>query len=236
MAEETPVSISPATRERLLPFSFLETQLYERMSQLLVKYMPAADIRYMLSEIKGDLFTGFTSMDNKQLHTVIHHCRKCPNVPHPPVLPSWNCVDPDLLIIVDTPFSVEKYGTILFNAMKATGFSSSRCMLTHAVRCKASEVTQQNIDACIPYLHTEVAISNPKLILTLGLSAFQLLTGDNLSKLSDVKGYIRSWGTYSILPEVSLGTLYHSNEKGQGAFEAFKQSIEKAYEYLYTGG
>lgn len=236
MAEETPVTISPATRERLLPFSFLESQLYDRMSKLLVNYMPAADIRYMISEIKGDLFSGFTSMDTKQLHTVIHHCKKCSNVAHPPVLPSWNCVDPDLVVLVDNPISVEKYGSILFETMKTAGFTTSRCMLTHAVRCKTHEPNQQNIDSCIPYLHTEIAIANPKLILTLGLAPFQLLTGDNMSKLGDIKGIVRSWGTYSILPEVSLGTLYHAVEKGQGAIDAFRQSIAKAYEYLYTGG
>lgn len=237
MAEENvPVTISPATTERLLPFSFLETQLYERMSQLLEGYLPTADIRYMLSEIKGDLFKGFTSMDVQQLHTVIHHCKKCPAMGSKPILPSWNCTDPDLMIIVENPVAIDRYGQILFDALKKAGFSSQRCMLTHAVRCKTFEPTQQNVDSCVPYLHTELAIVNPKLVLTLGLTSFRYLTGDKLSKINEIKGVIKSWGMYSILPEVSLGTLYHANEKGQGAHDGFELSLEKAHSYLYSGG
>ena len=234
--ESVPVVVSPGVRQRLLPFSFLETQLYDRMSQLLEGYLPSADIRYMVSEIKGDLFSGFTSIDSQQLHTAVHHCKKCPNVPVPPVTPSWNCIDPDLMIVVENPLAIDRYGQILFDALKRAGFSSQRCMLTHAVRCKTSEVSQHNVDSCVPYLHTELAITNPKLVMTLGLAAFQNLTGDTLSKMNDIKGVIRSWGAYFILPEVSLGTLYHANEKGQGAHDGFELSLENAHNYLYSGG
>jgi len=232
----TPVVVSSAAQSKLLPFSFLETQLYDKMSKLLTSYMPAADIRYMISEIKSDLFAGFTKIDSKQLHTVIHHCKKCPNVSGSPILPSWNCTDPDLMIIVESPTIIERYGSFLFNALKQTGFSSNRCVLTYVTRCKVKELTQQNVDSCLPYLHTELPILNPKVIMPLGLSVFQFLTGDINSKLNEIKGIVRSWGTYSIIPEVSLGTLYHANEKGQGAYDAFVASLEKTYNYLYLGG
>lgn len=234
--ESVPVTISPAIQDKLLPFSFLETQLYERMSQLLTGYMSVADVRYMMSEIKGDLFSGFTTMDTKKLHTMVHHCKKCPNMKSTPVIPSWNCIDPDLLVLVDNPYTVERYGEILFSDLKKAGFSSQRCMLTHTVRCNAIDITQQNVDNCVPYLHTEVAITNPKLIITLGLSAFQNFTGDTHSKLNDIKGIIRSWGTYFILPEISLGSLYHMKKKEQGATDSLFLSLQKAHDYLYAGG
>lgn len=240
MAEEivsdVPVIVSSALHsEKTLPFSFLETHLYDRLSQLLVRYMPASDVLYVISEIKNDLYRGFTNLQAKDLHTLIHHCKKCPNVKSP-VLPSWNCTDPDLLIVVENPYAIDKYGEYLFSALKQAGFTSQRCMLTHATRCKIYEITQQNVDSCVPYLHTELAITNPKLILTLGLTSFQNLTGDINSKLNEIKGTVRFWGTYSILPEISLGSLYHSKEKGEGAYEGFVASLEKAHDYLYSGG
>lgn len=233
---DVPVTVSASTQSKVLPWSFLESQLYDRMSKLLEGYLPVADIRYMLTEIKQDLFAGFTTLSSQQLHTVIHHCVKCTNVVHPAVLPSWNCVDPDLYILVENPAAIERYGKLLFNALKEVGFSSNRCMLTHATRCKATELTTTNFDNCVPYLHTELAIVNPKLVLTLGLPAFSALTFDSASKLTEIRGLIRSWGVYSILPEISLGSLSYANEKDQRVYGSFFASLQKAFNYCYPQG
>lgn len=236
---EVSITISPATKDKLLPFSFLETQLYNRMSQLLVDYMPAADIRYMISEIKEDLYSGFTSIDNQKLHTLVHHCKKCSKIFSPdPQAPSWNCVDPDLMIIAASPKEVAQSGHFLFTALKEAGFTSQRCMLTYATRC-SYELPVSNTDVienCIPYLHTELAITNPKLVLTLGLPAFKMMTGSSLTKLGDVIGSILSWGTYFILPEVSLGALEWASGKEKTTSMKFIQSLQKAHSYLYSGG
>jgi uracil-DNA glycosylase len=222
--------------QSILPFSFIETTVFERLSVLLSRYMNQSDVTWMVSELKQDFFSGFTKMKPQNLHTIIKHCIKCSSmVEASPVLPSWNCVDPDLMIVASNPLSVQQHSALLTSSLKQAGFSSQRCVLTYVTRCGANKPDPAVVKNCVPYLHTEIAILNPKLIMPLGLSAYAALTGDQSSKFNDVKGSIMWMGPYAILPEASLASLVFTQEKTQSLQSYLLDSMNTAYSFLYGG-
>lgn len=220
-------------KKSVLPISFIETTVFENLSKLLSQYMNSSDVVYMISELKAYFFQGFTKLNPKQLHDIVKHCKKCEEVEHPPVLPSWNCVDPDLMIIAENPTSVAPYSAALVQALKDSGFSSQRCVLTYASRCKVFKPEPQIISNCVPYLHSEIAVLNPKLIIPLGLTAYASVTGDSSVKLSDIRGSLFWFGPYAILPEASLAWGAHSKNKDATAKSYLHASLTKAYHFLY---
>jgi hypothetical protein len=228
--------IAEALNERtVLPLSFIETSVFEHLSHMLTQYMNAADVSYVISELRSYLFQGFTKFSPKQLHDIIKHCRKCDNVEHPPILPSWNCSDPDLMILAENPSSIGQYSQILVDSLKDAGFSSQRCILTYVTRCKAYKPDNLIVSNCLPYIHTEIAALNPKLILPLGLTAYTAITGDSSVKLSDIRGSIRWVGPYAILPEASLAWGAHAKNKDTTQKSYMHASLTKAHHFLYGG-
>lgn len=221
--------------QSILPLSFIETSLFDRLNSLLVRYMSQADVVWVISELKKEFLGGFTKLSSQQLHNAIHNCIKCPGVDRPPVLPSWNSIDPDLMIVAENPASVKKYQDSLITALKDSRFSSQRCMLTYVTRCSSYQVSPEIIKNCIPYLHTEIAVVNPKLILTLGLSPYAALCGDGDSKLNEVRGSIFWFGPYAILPETSLASGLYAQEKNQSPQSFLSGSLGIAHSFLYGG-
>lgn len=221
--------------QSILPLSFIETNLFDRLNFLLTKYMSQADVVWVISELKKEFLGGFTKLSIQQFNNVVHNCIKCPNVVRPPVPSSWNNADPDLMIIAENPASVKKYQDSLVTALKDARFSSERCMLTYVTRCSSYEIDSQILKNCIPYLHTEVAIVNPKLILTLGLTPYAALCGDGNSKLNEIRGSIFWFGPYAVLPETSLASGFYAQEKNQKTHSFLSGSLNTAYSFLYGG-
>lgn len=217
----------------ILPLSFVETKLFDKLNSLLVRYHSQADTTYIISELKNEFLGGFTKMSSSQLHGIIHHCVQCESLPHPPVLPSWNTVDPDMMIVVENPSKTVHFMPFLKSSLKDAGFSSQRCMLTYMSRCVVDKPTATTIKSCLPYLHTEMAVIKPKLILTLGLSCYAAITGDGGSQLNDIRGSILWFGPYAVLPEASLGAGSYAQQKNQGLQSYLTGPLGTAYTFLY---
>jgi uracil-DNA glycosylase family 4 len=229
--------VADALREnQILPMTFIETQVFERLTHLLQRYMPYTDVVYAISELKQDLMSGFTRMSSQELHTLVSNCIRCGNlVDGNPVLPSWNRTDPDLMLIAENPASMSQHMALLTTGLKAAGFSSQRCTLTYLTRCPTRTPDPVVVKNCIPYLHTEIAIMNPKLIITLGMSVYTALTGDHTSRLNDIKNTVMWLGPYPIIPEMSLAASAHSQEKSQSINSLMSYSFTTAYQFLYGG-
>lgn len=220
---------------RLLPMTFIETTLFESLDSLLKKYLPEQDATWVISEMRSKLLSGFTQVTSPQMQTLIHNCIKCPNVERPPVQSKWNLSDPDLLIVLDNPKTFDTFGPELVSCLKSVGFNSSRCGLTYVSRCRADEPDTQQIKNCLPYLHTEVAVLNPKLILTLGKTAFGCLTGESGIKLNEVRGKVMWFGPYAVLPESSIGAMQYNKGKDDKNFDALSSCLHQCKSFLYGG-
>lgn len=221
--------------QSVMPLSFIETTLFDRLNSLLVRYMPQADVTWVMSELKNEFLKGFTKMNPERLHGLIQACTKCESVARPPVQPKWNTTDPDLMLIAENPSKVDRHYPMLRDSLRDAGFKSQRCMLTYVTRCSIDKPTATIISNCLPYLHTELAVINPRLVITLGLGPYTALTGDSTSKLNDIKGSIFWFGPYAILPEQSLAGGAHAQERTNSHESYLKASLTTAQTFLYGG-
>lgn len=219
-----------------LAVTFVETQMYEKLPFLLSKYMNQADITWMLSELRDHFFKGFTTLEPEQFYGIVKNCKKCPNsvVQHPGNVSVWNTHDPDIMIVLDSPIVLQQYGNVIAQHLKAAGFTSSRCNATFLARCiPLINQADKAVANCIPYLHTEMAMLKPKLIVTLGLTAYGCVTGDTTRQMGSIRGDISWFGPFAILAENSYGWAFHSQTEDERVHTNFIASFKKAHHFIY---
>lgn len=220
-----------------MPVSWLETRLYEGLYNKLSKYMDRNDLLVALTDLRTDFFEGFTHTTPESLHKVCKRCRLCEGVKHPASTPSWNVVDPDLMIVVENPTVALAYSDFLTTALKSVGFAGDRCMLTYLTRCPApnNEIEDQWIANCTPYLHSEMQACSPKLTLSLGAKCWGAITGDYHHRISDVEGDITWFGLYPMLPGMSLAWYaYGANKSSNRGNGKFIDLLTVAHNFVYT--
>lgn len=106
----------------------------------------------------------------------------------------------DIVFVGEAPGATEDYkgqpfigiaGRILREGLLQTDISMSECWFTNVVKWRPMNEQYKNrpptpheISVCYPLLEKEIKIINPKVIVTLGLSALDTLTDYKFSKLS----------------------------------------------------
>lgn len=215
--------------------SFLDVQILEKMYELLPKYLNPADVSYLISQIRADIYSSFKIPATSQLHRVITNCTKCSDeFSVDPQTPKWNVVDPDLVIVALNPSSISNYGKTLIKGLTSAGFKSDRCCLTYVTRCPVGIPSKMCLQKCVSYLHTEIHALNPKLIVTLGLDAYVAISGDAASKQKDILGKIKWFGLYPILQQYSLGYVENQVKKNPGSDDSFINIFQQAYRFIYS--
>jgi uracil-DNA glycosylase family 4 len=71
-------------------------------------------------------------------------------------------------------------GKLLTELLEAEEILRDDCYITNAVKCRPSEnatPSRQDVKACLPYLATEIGQVQPQIIISLGNTALQALTG-----------------------------------------------------------
>lgn len=219
----------------ILPITFLETDLYQRLFQLLQKYIPVPEVNLVLHELRQSFYNGFTSISPQTFYSLLNACKKCASttLTIDPQLPAWNRANPDLLILAENPLSIHSHIDKMTSHLKKSGFSSATCCLTYVTRCPSQAINSQIVKNCLPYLYTEIAILNPKLILTLGSAAYSAITGDPNPSLIDIKSIPKWFGSLLVIPEVSYGWAYHKKEKYDTIDENYISTYTQAYKILY---
>jgi uracil-DNA glycosylase len=207
----------------------LETSLYGDLYESLSKYMNRVDLVYMLSELRANFLRGYTHTSPEALHNVCRSCRKCEGVSHPATDPMWKYVDPDLMIVLENPTVYEQHKEILIASLKKAGFSSKTCMLTYLTRCpvQSTEIKDEYIANCVPYLHAEMQSSNPKLIVPMGAKCWSGVSGDITHKISEMEKKLVWFGLYPCIPAMSLSWY------SRGDLKRLDEIFISAYHFLY---
>lgn len=208
---------------------YLDMGIYQKVFELISGYLAPPDVQNVLDDLRKDLKpTNGPSL--KILHQNTLVCTKCDNTTSQAILPSWNLSDPDILFVSSSP-SLSKDGLdILVKSLKKTGFSSNRCALTYAVRCKKKTYTDQDIENCASYLYGEISHLKPKLIVLLGAVSVKSLTATALKQqeIMNTIYWLGPWA-YIVLPSPS----YIAYNKSEEALVGFEQGLELAYEFCY---
>jgi len=209
--------------------SFSETDLLNLTYEYMSKHLPESEINKVFQEFRSELTSRKIAMAVKELHTVTHNCNKC-NIQARAELPKWNVTDPDAVIVVDSPSIEPEAISFMVESIKQAGFKSSDLCLTYVNRCpKFGKYDNKEIINCSPYLHTEIQILNPKLIITMGgLPASAIFATD--IKIKEYRGNITWLGYWPVMPTYSPGYVLKS---GATAMEQFKSDIVQAYQFIH---
>ena len=159
----------------------------------------------------------------KELSQEINNCKKCPlfKTRNKPLVGDGS-VDSEILVVGESPgynedrlvkAFVGEAGKILDQLLSLISLKREQIYITNVLKChppKNHNPNRQEIDSCIIYLHKQIEIINPKIIITLGkFASRELFTKYNLpfTRISDVRGKVFEVGT--LFGKIKIIPLYH---------------------------
>lgn len=212
--------------------AFGDTQILEALSDILPQYMDQADVAAVFDQVRTALYKGLDFGGLRQLHTTIKNCRICPNVAPDPQLPAWNRVDPDIVFVMDTPWTGNNVDRFFTSLLQDIGFTSRRIAYTSTVRCFPKgkrPPSADEVSTCTKrYLFNELQQMQPKLIVACGAVPSAAILGEQLS-VSDVRGTFYWLGPWPVMVTVSPGAARHKKRYG----EDIVTDLKAAYAFTY---
>ena len=226
--EALSVPVNPLHPKSGMHVGFMETDMLELLSGHLSNKIPLSAISEIYQDLRLDLLSRKSNHQIKDLHTVILNCRKCEMQQTTPELPKWNVKNPDVLFITDNPSLDSDSVSFFLSSLKEAGFESSNVCLTYVNRCPVKrKYTNQEVFNCSPYLHNEIQLLNPKLIVTLGSVPLISLLGLDV-KLKEYRGNLTWLGYWPIIPTYSP---IYAVRNGQNFQEQFLSDIKSAHNF-----
>lgn len=208
---------------------YLDMEIFEHTFNVLQNYIPIPDCQQIFDEVKQDL-PMVNSPALRTIHQTSVACTKCSDVNHDAIVPQWNIVDPDLVLVSPSNNFTEDGKAILIDSLKLSGFSSNRCALTYSARCsRTGKYTDENMVNCSSYLIGELSHWKPKLTIFMGAQSLVSISQEfKKEKISDIAGQIYWMG---ILPYMVIespnSVSYNSNESN------YHNYFQVAYDFCY---
>lgn len=205
-----------------------ETDILSHVYHRLENKMSLSQISDLFHDIRTDILSRKISTNLKDLHTVTKNCRKC-KLDSTPELPKWNVENPDVAIVMESPSISPEAVNLMINTFKEAGFGSDQLCLTYVNRCPIKrKYEDQEVINCSPYLHLELQLLNPKLIVCLGGLPSSIIFGTPI-KIKDVRGNINWLGYWPVLSTYSPMYIIKS---GGNSPDHFSMDIKQAYSFV----
>jgi DNA polymerase len=207
----------------------METELIESFHEKLSGFVPDSLLFEIYKELRTDILSRKESISILDLHTATKNCRKCNLSGVVPELPKWNVTNPDVMFVVESPNMSPEAVELFLSSLKSSGFSSAKVCLTYVNRCPAKKkFSESEIANCLGYLHSEIQLLNPKLIVTLGLLPLVSLIGCEV-KMKDYRGNVFWLGYWPIVPSYSPT---YALKSGKVQIDQFMNDIKTAHTFV----
>ncbi len=182
----------------------------------------------------------------KKLRQEIEHCQACAlhrgrnhvifgeGNPHAPIV-----------LIGEAPGAVEdktgrpfvgKSGQLLEKILNVSGFNrDEHVFLTNIVRCRPPNNRppgREEVDACISFLHRQIELIDPAIIVTLGATALKNYLGDNSLKITKLRGKWLEYKNRQVMPVYHPSALLRSPHLKKDTWEDFKLIISRYREEI----
>lgn len=122
------------------------------------------------------------------------------------------------------PF-VGRAGELLTNMIeKVLLIPRSEVYIANIVKCRPPNnrvPSSSEAHTCLPYLQKQIEIIKPKLVVTLGGTAYYYLTGDE-SKITQIRGTVKAQDGYKIIPTFHPSYLLRNPSAKKEAFVDMK--------------
>jgi DNA polymerase len=132
------------------------------------------------------------------------------------------------------PF-VGKSGQLLDKILKASGFDrNTNIYIANIVKCRPPNnriPLPEERNQCLPYLHKQIELIDPIIIILLGATALNGLIDEKL-KISQVRGQWINWNNRWIMPTYHPAALLRNPSLKKDAWEDFKKVIDKYRELV----
>ena len=164
------------------------------------------------TEAARKAFNDFDNMNKLSLD--VYRCKACDlRIPENrgPV-PGVGPINSPLMIIAEAPSTVEdlmglplvgESGLFFTIILNKAGVDRQLVRITNIVKCKGTDnatPSKDQINACGTHLLNEIAIIQPKVILTLGNEALRFLSGDPNLKITQERGNWRLINGIQVMP------------------------------------
>ena len=134
------------------------------------------------------------------------------------------------------PF-VGRAGQLLDRILEAVKLKREDVYITNVVKCRPPKnrlPVQKEIDACLPYLHKQIALINPEIILCLGSLAGKTLIDKELA-ITRARGQWHEKDNRLYMATFHPAALLRDPNKKKDVWEDFKKII-KEYNHEDNGG
>ncbi len=141
----------------------------------------------------------------------------------------------DILFIGEAPGATEdssgkpftgRSGELLTKMIEnVLNISRSDVYITNIVKCRPPNnqvPTASQAHTCQPYLLKQIELIKPKLIVTLGATAYHFLTGDE-TEISKVRGTVHQQNDYTLIPTYHPSFLLRNPSAKKEVFEDLKK-------------
>jgi len=182
----------------------------------------------------------------EDLFRAIEQCTRCPlhETRKYPIVGEGNHHAP-IVLIGEGPGAAEdasgrpfvgKSGQLLEKILAACGFCREQhVFITNIVRCRPpnNRVPQEaEVQACLPFLHRQIELIDPQIIIVLGGTALQRYMGDKNLKVSKQHGQWLTQQGRLVMPVYHPAALLRNPQLKPAAWIDFKKVIEKYRELV----
>jgi DNA polymerase len=220
------VAVSPETLRALAQPPAAKSQISNPKSQMDKASALPQELSFALPGETPDLDPRPSTLDKVSAFAALREralaCVKCPHLAssRKNVVFGVGSIDAQLMFVGEAPGADEdeqgepfvgKAGQLLTKIIQATGLSRADVYIANILKCRPDtpgqsagnrKPTSDEMATCIPYLHEQIDLIRPKVIMALGATAVEGLLGKTLG-ITKLRG---TWKTYRGTP---LMPTYH---------------------------
>lgn len=143
----------------------------------------------------------------------IAECRLCPLCEtRTRTVPGQGSPNPELMFVGEGPGADEdaqglafvgRAGQLLTRIIEAMGMTRDEVFIGNIVKCRppGNRVpSPEEMDACLPYLHEQIALLKPRVIVCLGATAVKGLFGPEAGGITRIRGRWRTYDGIDTMP------------------------------------
>jgi DNA polymerase len=163
--------------------------------------------------------------DLAELNREILQCRRCRlHETKTHYVPGEGSNRPDILFVGEGPGETEdqfgrpfigKAGQLLDKIIQKMGLRREDVFIGNVVKCRPPnnrEPLKDEVEACLPYLHQQLRILQPKVIVCLGKVALNNLLGTSHS-MGRIRGQLLSFGGIPLMATYHPAYILHKKDK-----------------------
>lgn len=158
-------------------------------------------------------------------------------------VPGQGHAHPDILFVGEGPGREEdeqglafvgRAGQLLTRMIVAMGLTRDDVFIGNIVKCRPTEdgkgikdrpPTREEMNACLPYLHQQIELLQPKAIIALGGSAVKGLFGDEMTGITRLRGKWLSYRGIDVMPTFHPSYLLRQGGENKDAFWAVWEDL-----------